>query len=79
MNNLCKYKDIFGKPNTGAHSYRFFNIAIVDMIATFIGAYLFSFIFKNTPVWQIFILLLFISIFVHKLFCVETTLTKVFF
>jgi len=79
MNGLCKYKDIFGKPNTGAHSYRLFNIAIVDMVATFLAAYMFSFIFKTTPVWQIFLLLLFSSIFIHKLFCVESTLTQAVF
>ena len=35
---LCKYKDIFGKPNEGVHKYRLFNIAIVDMSFTIIAA-----------------------------------------
>ena len=35
---LCKYKDIFGKPNEGVHKHRLFNIAIVDMSFTIIAA-----------------------------------------
>ena len=38
--SLCKYKNIFGEPNTGAHSYRVYDVAIVDVIFTIIGAYI---------------------------------------
>ena len=31
---LCQYKDIFGKVGEGIHSYRFFNIAIADVLLT---------------------------------------------
>ena len=31
---FCKYKDILGKPKTGLHSYRVFNVAIVDVLFT---------------------------------------------
>ena len=34
--SLCKYKNIFGEPNTGIHSVRIFNIAIFDVISTII-------------------------------------------
>ena len=27
---LCKYKNIFGLPNEGIHSYRFLNLAIIN-------------------------------------------------
>jgi hypothetical protein len=40
MNPLCKYKDMFGKPNTGVHKYRLFNIAVVDVLATIAVAFL---------------------------------------
>ena len=40
--NLCKYKDALGKPNVGIHSYQIFNIAIADVIMTFIGAFIIS-------------------------------------
>ena len=31
--SLCAYRTLFGEPTKGVHSYRFFNIAIVDVIA----------------------------------------------
>lgn len=34
--NLCKYKNILGEPGKGVHSYRIFNIAIVDVLLTLI-------------------------------------------
>ena len=37
MLEFCKYKDLFGKPGEGVHSYRIFNIAIVDVILTIFG------------------------------------------
>ena len=42
--NLCKYKNIFGEPNTGAHKKRIFNIAIVDAGMTIIVAVIIYFI-----------------------------------
>lgn len=36
--DLSKYKDIFGKPMTGLHKYRIFDIAVVDVAATILGA-----------------------------------------
>ena len=35
---MCKYKDIFGKPKTGVHKIRLFNIAFIDFIFTLLGA-----------------------------------------
>ncbi len=76
--SLCKYADMFGKPNTGVHSYRLFNIAIVDVIFTIIGGYFISKYFgyntKNT-----IIILFLIGIFVHRLFCVDTTINRLIF
>ena len=37
---FCEYKDIFGKVGEGVHSYRIFNIAVVDVVSTIIMAYL---------------------------------------
>ena len=37
---LCQYKNIFGLVGEGAHSFRIFDIAIVDVIMTFIVAYI---------------------------------------
>ena len=35
---FCKYKDILGEPKKGLHSYRVFDIAVVDILLTFVLA-----------------------------------------
>ncbi len=81
--NLCKFKDIFGKPGTGVHKYRLFNIAIVDVIFTLIGAYyLHKKIQKTHPnikLYQVVIFLFICGIVLHRLFCVRTTIDKLIF
>jgi hypothetical protein len=80
---LCQYKDIFGKPKEGVHSIRIFDIAVVDVLLTLFGAYLIKKIdlkiFEKTPLLVIFIYLILLSIVIHKLFCVDTKLTKTVF
>lgn len=78
QNNLCQYKDIFGKPNEGVHMYRLYDIAIVDAIFTILGgiiiAYMFSFDYVQTIV-----LLFILGIIMHRMFCVDTTINKFIF
>ena len=77
----CDYKDIFGKPGTGAHSIRLFDIAIVDLGMTIITAYFIPkisnkyFGTKWTFLWTL-IALLILGHALHVFFCVETTLVK---
>jgi len=78
MLNLCKYKDIFGKPGSGAHKYRFLNIAIVDVLFTILFAYGISWYFEYPFLPTLGILFL-LGIFVHRLFCVRTTVDKLIF
>lgn len=76
--SLCQYKDIFGKPGEGVHSYRIANVAIVDVVVTIIGAYLLAKLFK----WKFLktlIVLFILGIIAHKLFCVKTTVDKAIF
>jgi len=75
---LCKYKDIFGKPNQGVHSIRLFNIAIVDVVMTIIGAFFIS-KFLKTGFWFTLIFLFISGIIAHRVFCVETTINKILF
>ena len=35
---FCKYKDSLGKPKKGLHSYRVFDIAVIDVLFTLILA-----------------------------------------
>jgi hypothetical protein len=76
--SLCQYRNIFGKPNSGAHSYRIFNIAIIDLGLTILVAYIISKYYILDFVY-VFIILMLLSLILHKLFCVETTLTKFVF
>jgi hypothetical protein len=76
--NLCKYRDIFGKVGTGVHSVRLFNIAVVDTLLTLVLAYIINSYLKSNLL-LIFFLLIILSILIHKAFCVQTTLTKMFF
>lgn len=78
MDNLCKYKNIFGKPNEGAHSYRIFDIAIVDVLLTILLAYAISF-FTNYKFIYVLLFTFIAGIISHRLFCVRTTVDKLLF
>lgn len=73
--NLCKYKDLLGKPGEGLHSYRVFDIAILDTILTIVLGLLLAKIFNITKFHGILLSFL-LGIVFHKIFCVETTINK---
>lgn len=75
---LCKFKDIFGKPGTGAHSYRIFNIAVIDVVFTIIFAWLIA-KGMNWCFWKTLLGLFLLGIIMHRLFCVRTTIDKLLF
>lgn len=76
--SLCPYKNLFGKTGEGPHQYRIFDIAIVDVLSTIIGAYLISKFFKYD--FKLVLIISFIlGIIVHRLFCVRTTVDKLLF
>lgn len=78
MVSLCQYRHIFGKEKKGVHSYRFLDIAIVDTLLTFILSLAISYYFKINLI-LVFVLLIIFSVIIHRIFCVDTTLTKMFF
>jgi len=71
--SLCKYKGIFGEPNTGVHKIRLFNFAVFDVVATIILGYFFSKMTKLNLALSI-VLMFILGIIVHVIFCVKTTL-----
>ena len=77
MTFLCYYRHIFGKEKEGIHSYRFMDIAIVDVLLTFIGALVIAYYFKLNII-VVFIILIILGTIIHYIFCVETTITKMF-
>ena len=76
--DLCKYKNILGKPGKGIHSYRLFGVAIMDVIMTLIGAFIISYFFKYSFFYTSLFLFI-LGIVLHKLFCVRTTVDKLLF
>ena len=85
--SLCKYKNIFGEPNTGIHSIRVFNIAIFDVLSTIIGAIVIHQIIiisildmgNIIKLWMVIVSLFILGIILHRLFCVRTTIDKLLF
>ena len=77
-NPFCKYRYIFGVEGQGAHKYRIFNIAIVDTLLTILGAWLIAYFFHLTS-WKVLLVVFILGLLLHRLFCVETTLTKMIF
>ena len=76
--NLCKYKNALGVPGKGVHSYRIFNISVVDVLLTIIGAWIIAKVF-NWPFLATLIGLFLLGIILHKIFCVKTTIDKLLF
>jgi hypothetical protein len=81
---LCKYSNIFGKPNEGVHSIKLFNIALVDLGLTILLGYLIYLILNKylkvkIKLLLIFLILFLLSIIFHRLFCVRTTIDKLLF
>ena len=76
--SLCQYKGIFGNPNEGAHSYRFFGIAFIDLFLTILIAYFYS-NYYETNFWSTFLILMLIAVVVHRIFCVNTTINTMIF
>lgn len=72
-----KMKKIFGPIGEGIHSYRVFDIAILDVLFTIIGAYLLHhFLLPNIPFCQVLLGLFLLGIVLHRIFCVRTTVDK---
>jgi len=77
---FCQYKDIFGKVKEGVHSYRIFDIAIIDVLFTILAAFLIAKYFNNFNNFLIILIFLFIlGIIFHRLFCVKTIVDNLLF
>ena len=76
--DLCKYKDVLGVPGEGVHSYRIFNIAIIDVLMTFALAFLISY-FGKISFLLTSVVLFSLGIFLHHIFCVRTTVDRMLF
>lgn len=71
----CPFKDIFGKPGEGVHSYRIFGMAAVDWITTILGAMLLAWK-TETNFFIVFAGLVVLGEVLHWYFCVDTAVMK---
>ena len=78
--NLCQYKNAFGIPNQGIHKLRdpIFNTAVADVLMTFAASYLISWTF-NYNFLNVLAILFILSVILHYIFCVETTVSNYIF
>lgn len=71
---------MLGKPKEGIHSIRYLNIAIIDVLLTILLAKFIQYYFmKEENIWLILFLTFILGIFLHRLFCVRTTIDKLLF
>jgi len=68
---LCKYKAILGNSGAGFHSYRLFNLPVVDVALTVFSAYLLA-MWKRWTFWKTFVGLFVLGEILHYIFCVDT-------
>lgn len=77
---FCKYKDSLGKPGEGLHSYRVFNLSVLDILFTFLLAkFVQYYIMEDTEFIIVLICCFIVGIIVHRIFCVRTTIDKLLF
>ena len=76
--NLCKYKNILGEPGKGIHSIRLFGVSVIDVLLTFLLAFVINyFIGGNFKMYLIVLIFSFsLGIILHEIFCVKTTIGK---
>jgi L-cystine uptake protein TcyP (sodium:dicarboxylate symporter family) len=86
--DFCKHSELFGQVGKDLHSYRVFDIAVVDVLATVLSAYLIVRLLPqnilaklpgNNPFLTVSILLFGLGIISHRLFCVRSTIDKLLF
>ena len=76
--SLCKYKELFGKPGMGIHSWRIFDVGVIDVLTTILFAYFISF-FTGISILYVLPAVFLLGIYIHRLFCVRTTVDKLLF
>ena len=78
FNALCKYKNLFGKPNEGLRQYRIFDIAIFDTVVVLLIGILIALVTK-VNIWIVLAVLFISGIILHRLFCVRTGVDRLLF
>ena len=72
---FIEYKDIFGKPGTGLHQYKFLGTAIIDYLFTILFAMFITYL-TEIPLVLTTIGSFILGILLHKLFGVKSHALK---
>tara|TARA_Y100001970_G_C14166785_1_gene821746 strand:- start:37 stop:291 length:255 start_codon:yes stop_codon:yes gene_type:complete len=73
--DLSQYKNIFGKPGTGLHQYKFKGTALFDYFLTIAGAFIVTY-YTDIPLVITTIGLLLLGILFHSLFGISSQALK---
>lgn len=76
---MCKYQNAFGVARKGLHSYRIFDLAIVDVLLTIGGAMILHLWFPRYSFPVILFCLFLLGVVLHRMFCVRTTIDRLLF
>lgn len=76
---LCKYKNMLGEVRKGVHSVRLFDIAVIDVLLTFVSAYIICMVFPELNLPLVTVSLFGLGIVLHRLFCVRTKVDTLIF
>jgi len=78
MSTQCPFKDIFGKVREGPHSYRIFDVAIVDTLLTILLAWILQKIFfKNFSFLIVLVVTFIVGELMHWYFCVDSKVIQI--
>ena len=78
---FARYSNIFGQVGQGVHAYRIVNLAVVDILATVLGAHLLCLWLQYsswTSYFCILVGLFLLGIAMHRLFCVRPPLIDLY-
>jgi len=78
MVDLCKYKELFGKPGSGIRQYRIFDIAIFDTVFVIVSCLLITYL-TGIPLIVTLAIVFAFGIAIHRIFCVRTGVDKMLF
>lgn len=80
---MCQYSEALGIPGEGMHKHYFFGMAIFDVLMTIIGAYLIFLLLDMLDIhvnyFTCLAALFVLGIFLHRQFCVCTTVNSILF
>jgi hypothetical protein len=75
---LCVYRNSLGIPGKGVH-FHVGGFAIMDIIGTICIAWVISRIIPEWSFTTVVVIAFLLGIILHRLFCVNTTIGKIFF